>query len=121
MAYQSKNGQSYTNRSAMMRHDRIHGAANQQTSNMSGNPTKDRYRTGEEQQSMHGEHEQSVTIHKRKGDDGNDMFHVEAEGHDPKEHHDMESAMHHAKQIFGGHSGSDDVAHEAEGEDGMMM
>src|SRR5580704_18626074 len=97
MAFQSKNGQSFTNRSAMMRHDRIHDAANTQTGNM------------HQQMNEGPEEHKSVTIHH----DGQ-KFHVHSEGHEPQEHADIESALHHAKQIFGGHSGSDDAAMAAE-------
>jgi hypothetical protein len=63
-----------------------------------------------EKQSQH----KSVTIHH----DGN-KFHVMGDGSPSKEHDDIESALQHARSIFGGHeSGSEDTALEASGEGG---
>lgn len=60
-----------------------------------------------------GQHK-TVSIHS----DGS-KFHVQGDGSPSQEHADIDSALRHAKSIFGGHSGSDDVAEEAGGEGGM--
>lgn len=54
-----------------------------------------------------GEHK-SVTIHH----DGS-KYHVMGDGAGSTEHQDIESALNHARSIFGGHSGSEDTAMEA--------
>jgi hypothetical protein len=52
-----------------------------------------------------------VTIHH----DGT-KYHVEGGGQSSKEHDDIESALNHARNIFGGHeAGSEDTAMEAGG------
>lgn len=44
-------------------------------------------------------------------------FHVQGDGSPSKEHDDIESALNHARSIFGGHeAGSEDTAMEAGGE-----
>lgn len=58
-----------------------------------------------------GQHK-TVSIHH----DGS-KFHVEGGGSPSKEHDDIESALNHARSIFGGHeAGSEDTAMEAGGE-----
>lgn len=58
-----------------------------------------------------GQHK-TVSIHH----DGS-KYHVEGGGSPSKEHDDIESALNHARSIFGGHeSGSEDTAFEAAGE-----
>ena len=64
-----------------------------------------------QEQESSGQHK-TVSIHH----DGK-SFHVEGGGSPSKIHHDVDSALSHARSIFGGHeSGSEDTAYEAAGE-----
>ena len=99
--FQTKKGTGFTNRPAMLRSQRMEEQGQGQKSD-SPKP-----------QASSGGHK-SVTIHH----DGK-QFHVMG-GADSKTHADIDSALKHAKAIFGGHSGSDDTAYEAGGEDAAV-
>jgi hypothetical protein len=93
MAFQSKSGQSFTNRPAAMRSDRMEAMRPEAKA---APPAKHK----------------SVTIHS----DGS-KFHVQGDGSPSTEHDDIESALNHARSIFGGHeAASEDTAMEASGE-----
>lgn len=93
--FKSKSGQGFTNRPAAMRADRM--AEMHQPQHDSDKPSAGH---------------KSVTIHH----DGS-RFHVMGGEGGSKEHDDIESALQHARSIFGGHeSGSEDTAYEAAGE-----
>ena len=93
--FNSKAGQGFTNRPAAMRHDRM----------------AEQSKPMQHQDQSSGQHK-TVSIHH----DGK-SFHVEGGGSPSKMHSDIESALNHARSIFGGHeSGSEDTAMEASGE-----
>jgi hypothetical protein len=92
--FQDKMGKGFTNRPAAMRSDRM----SEQQKPMQEKPNSGQHKT--------------VSIHH----DG-DKFHVEGGGSHSKMHDDIESALNHARSIFGGHeAGSEDTAMEASGE-----
>lgn len=93
MAYPTKSGQMFTSRTAAARHDRMTP------------PNSDQH------QAPLAAHK-TVSIHH----DGS-KFHVQGDGSPSKEHDDIESALEHARSIFGGHeAGNEDTAMEAGGE-----